>query len=151
MRLGWSESAATLLISTLMVGAIVLQLPIGWLGDRFDRRKLVLLLSVLCAVGALLWPFVFEHPWLAHPLIFVWGGAFVRIYTLMMTIVGSRFASGEVIGVYAVMSIAWGLGALVGPAITGAALELTRHGLPLFAAAACASFAAFAWRSRSAV
>lgn len=149
MRLGWSESDATLLITTLMVGAIVLQLPIGWLGDHVDRRKLALLLAALSAAGALLWPFVFDHPRIAYPLVFVWGGVFVGVYTLMMTIVGSRFAGGELIGIYAVLSMAWGLGALAGPAITGGAMEVTRHGLPLFAAAACGAFALFAWKNPS--
>lgn len=149
MRLGWSESGSTLLISTLMIGAIALQLPIGWLGDRYDRRRLVLLFAALSVLGALLWPELFDHPWLAYPLVFVWGGVFVGIYTLMITIVGSRYADGQLIGIYAVMSVAWGLGALLGPSLTGGAMELGRHGLPLFAALACALFALYAWRSRS--
>jgi MFS family permease len=149
MRLGWGESSATLLITTLMIGAIALQLPIGWLGDRFDRRMLVLGLAALSAAGALAWPFVLDRPWIAHPLLFLWGGAFVGVYTLMTTIVGSRFAGSELIGIYALMSVAWGLGALVGPPATGVAMELLQHGLPLFAASACAGFALYAWRSRS--
>ena len=149
MRLGWSESASTMLISTLMIGAIVLQLPIGWLGDRFDRRKLVLLFAVLSAAGALLWPEVFGYPWLAYPLVFLWGGVFVGIYTLMITIVGSRFAGGQLIGIYAMMSVAWGLGALLGPSLAGGAMEWVPHGLPIFAGLVCALFALHAWRSRS--
>jgi hypothetical protein len=31
ISLGWSEPRATYLLSAMMVGAIVLQLPIGWL------------------------------------------------------------------------------------------------------------------------
>lgn len=146
MRLGWSEGASTALISTLMFGAIVLQLPIGWLGDRFDRRKLVLLFAVLSAVGALLWPFAIANAWVAYPLVFVWGGVFVGIYTLMITIVGSRFSGGPLLTVYAAMSVAWGLGALGGPPTAGLAMEATKHGLPWFAAAACAVFAIYAWR-----
>ena len=144
MRLGWSESGATLLTSTLMVGAIVLQLPIGWLGDRYDRGKLLILFAALSSAGALLWPLVFAHDWLAHGLVFVWGGVFVGIYTLAMTIVGSRFAGRDLMAVYATLSLAWGVGALCGPALTGVFMELGRHGLPLFAAAACGVFAVFA-------
>jgi MFS family permease len=144
MRLGWSESGATLLTSTLMVGAIVLQLPIGWLGDRYDRSALLILFAALSSAGALLWPFVFAHAGLAHVLVFVWGGVFVGIYTLAMTIVGSRFAGGDLTAVYATLSLAWGIGALCGPALTGVFMELGRHGLPLFAAAACGAFAVYA-------
>lgn len=145
---GWGETPATLLISALMTGAILLQLPIGWLGDRFDRRRLVLVLAGISAAGALAWPLVLGHAWLAYPLLFVWGGAFVGIYTLMITIVGSRFQGGALIGIYAVMSVAWGVGALLGPVLGGAAMEATPHGLPLFAALACAAFAGVLIRSR---
>jgi MFS family permease len=51
MKLGWGEQGATALVATLLVGAIVLQLPIGWLGDRVDRRRLVLWLSALSDAG----------------------------------------------------------------------------------------------------
>ncbi len=149
MRLGWSEQGATALVATLLVGAIVLQLPIGWLGDRFDRRRLVLWLSALSALGALAWPFAIGVAWLGHALLFVWGGVFVGIYTLVVTIVGSRYSEGQLVQVYAGMSVAFGVGALLGPLLAGAAMSVLSDGLPLFAALACTVFGLFAWRSRA--
>lgn len=143
MRVGWGKQPATLLLSVLLLGAILLQLPIGWLGDHMDRRKLVIGLGLASAFGALAWPFVIGVPLLAYPLLFVWGGVFVGIYTVMMAIVGSRFAGGDLVSVYAVMSIAWGVGAFVGPSAAGAAMDFTLHGLPIFAALACAAFTVF--------
>jgi len=61
----------------------------------------------------------------------------------MLTIVGSRFKGGELVGIYAVMGMTWGLGALLGPALAGIAMFFFTHGLPLFAAAACLLFALF--------
>jgi len=149
MKLGWSEQGATALVTTLLVGAIVLQLPIGWLGDRVDRRKLVVILGLLSTLGALAWPAAIAKPWLAHALLFAWGGAFVGLYTLMVTIVGSRYRGGDLVAVYGGMSLAFGVGALVGPAIAGAAMAALRHGLPVFAAVACAAFTVYACLSRS--
>jgi len=140
MRVGWGERPATLLLSVLLLGAILLQLPIGWLGDRMDRRKLVVSLGVASTIGALLWPLVINVPILAYLLLFVWGGLFVGIYTVMMALVGSRFRGGDLVSVYAVMSVAWGAGAFIGPSTAGAAMDLTRHGLAIFAALACAGF-----------
>lgn len=144
MRVGWGEQPATLLLSVLLLGAILLQLPIGWLGDRVDRRRLVIGLGVASAVGALAWPLVIGIPLLAYPLLFVWGGLFVGIYTVMMAVVGSRFRGGDLVSVYAVMSVAWGAGAFVGPSAAGTAMDLTRHGLPIFAAIVCAGFTVLA-------
>jgi MFS family permease len=96
MRVGWDERSATLLLSVLLLGAIVMQLPIGWLGDRVDRRKLVIGLGMASTVGALAWPYVIGSPALAYALLFVWGGLFVGIYTVMMSLVGSRFRRSRI-------------------------------------------------------
>ena len=108
---GWTEEGGTRLISCLMFGAILLQLPIGWLGDRMDRLRLAIALGLLAVGGALLWPLILNDPWIAYPVLFVWGGVFVGVYTLMMAVVGSRFAGTELVGIYAVMGLVWGLGA----------------------------------------
>ncbi|MGU3494429.1 MFS transporter [Xanthobacteraceae bacterium A53D] len=141
MDLGWAEANATQLITVMMVGAIALQLPIGWLGDKYDRRLLVIGCAIVAAIGALLWPLALGHAFATYALLFVWGGAFVGIYTLMLTIVGSRFKGGDLVGIYAVMGLMWGGGALIGPLTAGFAMQASTHGLAYFAAGACALFA----------
>ncbi len=143
VRLGWPEHSATLLLTVLLVGSIVLQLPIGWLGDRMDRRPLLVVLAAISAIGALAWPFAFSHPWLAYPLLFIWGGTFVGIYTTTVAMLGDAHKGAELLGIYALLSIAWGVGALLGPLTGGIAMEGSPHGLPAFAAIACGGFALF--------
>jgi MFS family permease len=133
-----------------MFGAILLQLPIGWLGDRMDRRRLAIILGLVATGGALVWPLVLNHPWIAYPVLFFWGGVFVGIYTLMMAIVGSRFQGADLVGIYAVMGLVWGVGALLGPALAGISMDLLPHGLPIFAALATLAFTIYAATSRSA-
>ena len=146
--LGWAEEHATRLMSVMMIGAILLQLPIGWLGDNMDRRRLVILLALVSAVGAAVWPLALGSAIATYALLFVWGGAFVGIYTIMITLVGSRFKGGDLVGIYAVSGLFWGLGALVGPLGAGFAMQVHPHGLAVFATLACALFAAAAWRLR---
>jgi MFS family permease/uncharacterized membrane protein HdeD (DUF308 family) len=144
MRLGWAENSATMLLAVLLFGAIFLQLPIGWLGDRVNRNSLSIGLGFFSAAGALAWPFVIAIPYLAYPLLFVWGGAFVGIYTLMSAEVGSRFKGSNLVAVYVVMSLAWGCGALIGPSAAGVSMDVARHGLPYLVAGICALFSIFA-------
>lgn len=146
--LGWAEEHATRLMSVMMVGAILLQLPIGWLGDTMDRRRLVILLAAISAVGAAIWPLALGNAVATYALLFIWGGAFVGIYTIMITLVGSRFKGGDLVGIYAVSGLFWGLGALVGPLGAGFAMQVHPHGLALFATLACTLFAVAAWRLR---
>ncbi len=146
---GWSEQGAMRLISALMLGAIVLQLPIGYVADRVNRRRLALGLAVLSALGALSWPYVLGSVWLTYAVIFVWGGVFVGIYTVMLAMVGDRFRGAELVGIYGAMGFAWGGGALLGPALAGLSMKGSAlFGLPLFVAAACAVFATFMALSR---
>jgi MFS family permease len=144
MRFGWSEGAATQLVTTLLIGAILLQLPIGWLSDRVDRRRLVTVLAAVATLGALLWPFLMPLGWVCYAALFIWGGVFVGIYTIMLTIVGTRYKGGELVGIYAGMGLLWGVGALVGPLLSGAANGVMMHGLPLTVALLCGVFTIFA-------
>ncbi|MDR2669995.1 MAG: MFS transporter [Desulfovibrio sp.] len=147
VNLGWEEPQATRLMSCIMAGAIVLQLPIGWLGDKMDRRRLLILLAAAASFGALIWPLALRNPLTTYGLLFVWGGVFVGIYTIMLAVVGSRFSGSELIGLYAAMGLVWGGGALLGPLLAGGAMQLTLHGLPFFVAAACGAFCLMVARS----
>lgn len=143
---GWNEDQATLLISVLLLGAIVLQLPLGWLADKVDRRKLITQLAVISTLGAMVWPLVLPVPMLAYGVLFLWGGVFVGIYTVAITWVGSLFRGAELAGIYAAMSVAWGAGALLGPILGGMAMEVATHGLPWMVAILCLMFTLLSFR-----
>jgi MFS family permease len=144
INLGWPEGQATQLMSCMMIGAILLQLPIGWLGDKMNRTTLLVALAAMATAGALIWPFALQDEIVTYAVLFLWGGAFVGIYTIVLTIVGSRFKGTELVGIYAAMGLMWGVGALAGPLLAGAAMQTTTHGLAFFAAVACAAFMVFA-------
>lgn len=142
-RLGWSESASALLISVLMFGAIILQLPIGWLADKVNRLTLMRTLAFIAATLAFIWPYILEFHMLSYVTLFIWGGIFVGIYTVAITWVGERFKGSQLAGIYAAMSVAWGVGALAGPLLGGVAMQFSLHGLPWLTAALCLLFALF--------
>ena len=73
----------------------------------------------------------------------------VTPFNLMMAVVGSRYQGAELVGIYAVMGLVWGLGALLGPTLAGLAMDVSAHGLPIFAALACLAFTIYAAASRS--
>ena len=145
VNVGWDVSKAITLISVLMFGAIILQIPIGWLSDKIDRLKLVLYLSVASSLGALIWPFSFDVPIITYTLLFIWGGLFVGIYTVTITWIGSQYSGNKLSSIFATMSVAWGIGALLGPVLGGAAMELTTHGIPLITALLCLLFSIFTY------
>lgn len=144
MRLGWNETEGTQLITVLMVGAIALQLPIGWLSDKMNRITLMIGLTAVSAITAFFWPVFLSVNWLAYPVLFIWGGLFVGIYTTMLAIIGSQFRGSDLISVYAAMGMFWGGGALFGPMLAGGFLDIFEHGLPMFVGVVCLAFLVFA-------
>jgi MFS family permease len=149
IKLGWSESASALLISVLMFGAIVLQLPIGWLADRVNRLTLMRILAFIAAAMAFIWPTILAIHWLSYLMLFIWGGIFVGIYTVAITWVGERFKGSQLAGIYAAMSVAWGAGALVGPLLGGFAMQSSLHGLPWLTGALCLVFGMICLRPKN--
>lgn len=149
MALGWAEEGAAGLLAALGLGAIALQLPLGWLADRMERRRLALGLALACGAGALAWPALLPVRALAGPVLFVWGGLFVGIYTTLLAMLADRFEGGELVGIYAAVGLSWGVGMLVGPAAAAAVAVVADDAVPLAVGAACLVFAAFVARSRA--
>ncbi len=149
MGFGWSTEGATGLVSAMMIGAIALQMPIGWLGDHMDRRRLLTALALLSGLGAALWPLAIGHAGATYGLFFVWGGTLMGMQTIVIALIGSRFRGGELVGIFAATGLAWGIGSLFGPSAVGLAMQVSSQGFALVAAVACAAFAFVAWRMKS--
>lgn len=120
---GYSRDATAIALSVTIAGTALLQLPLGWLADRLPRR-LVLAGCAFAAVAglALLGP-ALGTP-LLWPLLFLLGGAFFGVYTLALTRLGERFSGGLLLVGNACFGLAWGFGGMLGPAATGAVMDL---------------------------
>ncbi len=132
---------SVLMTSALLAGNVLLQVPIGWLADKFDRTRVILGCGIVGVLGALILPFVVLEPYLLWPLLVIWGGGVVGTYTIALVVMGQVFKGGDLITATAAVNMLWGLGGLFGPAIAGTAMEVYEpHGMPLTFAAACAIF-----------
>ena len=108
----------------MFFGSIVLQMPIGWLSDRFSRIATLRLCGAIGLLGALLLAGIAPSPMLLFGLLFAWGGIASGIYPVALSMAGDRFRGTELVAVNAAMIIAYGLGALAGPPLGGAAMDL---------------------------
>jgi MFS family permease len=135
LRIGLSVQVAAATLSAVYFGSIVLQVLIGWLSDRFSRIAALRMCAAVGLVGALLVASVTPSPWVLFCVLFAWGGIASGIYPVALSMAGDRFRETELVTVNAAMIIAYGCGALVGPALGGLAMDLrSPQGLPwLFA------------------
>ena len=151
LRSGFDQHTAVVMLSVFVAGNLVLQIPIGWLADKVDRRLLLMACAGIGIAGPAALPFVLGAPALLWPLLFVWGGTVVGLYTVGLTLLGQRFRLADLAGANVAFVMIFEVGSVVGPSLAGGAMELwDPHGLLLVPALACAAFLVITERRRRA-
>ncbi len=119
-----SAPQIALLVATFFAGALALQFPIGILSDRIGRRKLILTSSVLgglaCVAGAL----AGEHYGLLLAAAFFSGGVTSPLYALFLAYTNDYLPHEAMPAASGGLVFTFGLGAIVGPLVTGWAMQL---------------------------
>lgn len=125
--LGFRLSRVALLMTAILVGALVLQVPTGHLSDRVDRRRLMAVFSA-CATGvaavALLF---FLEPAQRLPLIALagaLGAATFPLYPLAIAHLNDRLESQHVVAASGKLVLLYSIGAILGPTGSSAAITL---------------------------
>ena len=138
VRSGLSEADAAILLAVFAVGAMVLQLPLGWAADRFNRRKLLVVIAAGSAVAPLAMIAAGPTFWLMATAVACWGGISVGLYSVALTEMGARYKGGELAVANAAVILGYGVGALVSPVLFGLAMDTIPPNGLLFASAAFA-------------
>jgi MFS family permease len=130
VRMGMSLEHAALTITALSFGNVLFQIPIGWIADHTSKRKTMTACFFATALGLALLPAAITTIWV-WPLVVVMGAAGFGIYTVGLSELGDRFRGPDLIAGTSAFSTVWGLGALIGSIICGAAMDLFGpHGFP---------------------
>ena len=136
-RLDMSSAEIASLMSATILGGALLQLPIGHLSDRYDRRKVLLLVSFSAAVMACLAGYVVIKalPGLM-PVAFFYGGLMFAVYAISVAHTNDHLNAGQVLGATRGLLLLYGAGALAGPLAGGLMMDwMGPVGLPLVSAA----------------
>jgi MFS family permease len=143
LREGLDLTRSSWILSAAITGAALLQLPVGWLADRWSRNGVIWLCALATVVLSLVMPHVLES-WLVWPLAIILGTAAYSIYALALVALGKRFKGPMLVAGSAAVAAMWGIGGIAGPPVTGWAFSGLGHGtLPWLLAAPYAVFAVF--------
>lgn len=144
VRSGLSPAEAALLLTVFALGCMVLQLPIGWAADRFDRRVVLAVIAVGSALAPLGMMLAGSSFAVAAFFIGLWGALSVGLYTIALTELGARYTGSRLAVGNAAIILGYGLGALVSPALLGWAMDslLPPDGLMLASAAMAIAYLA---------
>jgi MFS family permease len=129
LRLGMDVPSAVLLVTAVLAGLTLIQLPIGWIADHMDRRRL-LLIATMSGLSLTLAFSLTATTILQWPILFLLGASIGSIWAVSLALIGDDFDAEHVAGANAVRAMLYGGAAMAGPLISGTAMDLwVPHGL----------------------
>lgn len=135
---------------TVIAGALG-QWPIGLISDRYDRRKVMTIVSALAAIaGGILWWLGEFSGYLPYAIAALWGFLSFPIYGLAVAHSNDFAKPDQFVEVSSALLLIYATGAIIGPMVA-AALMTYLHASFLYAHTAVAHLiliAFIAWRSK---
>jgi len=144
----YAVGVAALMVTVILTGDMLFQLPIGWLADRCERTTVHLVCGVVAMLIGLALPWLIQVQWLLWPALVLLGAVAGGVYTLALVLIGQQFKGQDLVTANASVGLLWGVGSLVGPLVSGAAMDIAPHGLPMALALMAALFVVFAQSAR---
>ena len=115
-KMGYSVAQISLFMGLITLGGIVLQWPIGWLSDRFDRRKVLTYVTLIAAAVALAAIAVAQVSTTGLLVLMgLFGGLSLPMYSLCIAHTNDHLEPTQMVSASASLVFIGGLGACAGP------------------------------------
>lgn len=119
IQAGFSLPEVSTFIAAIFVGAVVFQMPIGWISDRIDRRLVILGAAAVggaaCVVGSL----IGANLYVAIGVALLSGGMATPLYSLLIAHTNDYLDPDDMAGSSGGLIFINGVGAVGGPVIAG--------------------------------
>jgi MFS family permease len=146
---GLSVPQISALVASIYIGGLLSQYPVGWLSDRMDRRRLILIMAALGAGAALVGWGMGQGLVALYLASLVIGGVANPLYSLLIAHTNDFLEPKDMAAASGGMLFLNGCGAIGGPIAVGYLMQ--RFGPPmffLFTAALLAAISLYAlWRT----
>ncbi|MBY8974255.1 MFS transporter [Rhodobacteraceae bacterium NNCM2] len=115
---GLNQAQIAIFLSVSMIGGILVQYPIGWLADKFERRMVLIFIS-LAAVGSCLWTIqVSSSPMLLYLSAALFGVTSYPVYSISSALANDRATPEMVLELNASLIFFYSLGAVISPTLS---------------------------------
>jgi MFS family permease len=122
LRHGVELDVASRILGIGIIGNVLMFYPIGLLADRWSRRGVIVISSVLTVVLALSLLIVINH-WTVWPVVVLLSTSAFGVYVVSLAVMGDSFKGPDVIAGSAAFAAMWGVGGLFGPPLAGLAID----------------------------
>lgn len=118
-QVGVGEAQIGFLMLLLSLGTLTFQWPLGWVSDRVDRRRAILLCAVLAISAALLLALFPVGRTGLFLLVFIFGGFAMPLYSLCVAMINDLLTPDEMVQAAGALVVYYGIGSAVGPVFGG--------------------------------
>ena len=123
-QIGLSAQQVSLFMAILFVGPLLFQVPIGWISDRVDRRRVIFVTSALGAVFCLLGWTVSEGRGHLFIIAFLTGGVTMPLYALLLAYANDALSREDMPAASGGLALTFGCGAILGPLAAGFVMQV---------------------------
>ena len=124
MAAGLTVVQISMFVSSIYVGALLMQYPIGWFSDYIDRRVVILIVAAVGGVMSLV-GFLFDHYFGALLVAaFVIGGTSNPLYSLLIAYTSDYLEADDMAAASGGLIFINGMGAIMGPLVTGWMMDI---------------------------
>ncbi len=123
---GMSVGRISILMGTMILGAVVLQWPIGAWSDRVPRRRSIVAVNAIAAIAAILVAQLDPSSVWLFVAIFLFGGSTFPVYSLSLSHVNDVLEPHQTIAASSVFILVWGVGSAIGPILAAILMNSTQ-------------------------
>lgn len=116
---GLTVREISIFVAAIYIGGMIFQYPVGWFSDRFDRRKLILVMAAISALAALVGSMFFGIFAALVTTALVIGGVVNPMYTLVIAYSNDMLEPEDMPAAAGALIFLNGLGAAGGPLVVG--------------------------------
>lgn len=145
-EVGLPVAAISAFMAVIILGGVLFQFPIGRLSDRFDRRWVIVAVTLATAVAALPPVLLAGLPGSSlFPGFFLIGGLTLPLYAVCVAHTNDFLSPEQMVGASSALILAYGIGAAAGPTLTALFMQMAGPaGFALFEAVMHAAIGLFA-------
>ena len=118
-----AQSEVSLFMLAAILGGAIFQYPIGWLSDRFDRRRVLLYLSLASTGGSLAVALSAEQPWFLLAVV-CFGASATSLYSVALATAADVSGEHEFVEIGTSVLLLHALGGAVAPLALGPLMSL---------------------------
>ncbi|MCR8842773.1 MFS transporter [Paenibacillus sp. SC116] len=123
MRLGMGEASISYLLPFFGLGGLILQLPLGMLSDRWNRKAVLMICGIIGGLVFVFVPMVGDNTWMLLILFMLAGGFVGSFFSLGLAYAADILPKAYLPSANMLASLHFSIGSLLGPYLAGMGIK----------------------------